>query len=427
MTVAAGRSVVIVGAGLAGLTAAQALYRRGYVVSVFEASDQVGGRIRSDRTSDGFTLDRGFQVLFTAYPALRRHVDLRALDLRPFDNGAAVVTPGGPRFLRDPLRHAWDAPTALTSALLTWGDRLRLARLGAEVLTARWDGAREVPPTGISLENYLRRRGFSDAIIESFFRPFMAGLRLRRDLDIEAAITLFDLKMLVSGRASLPAAGMQALPFALARSLPAGSIHLNAPVVDIVRTDRRVTGVRTAHGEYTADAVVLALDGDAMTALTGWPAPSVTLGSATVYLAGRQQPYRQKLLALNALLHPFVNDATLLTNVAPEYAPAGWHLLSAHVLDAADFDDDTLDARARADVQRWFPQVNFSTWRTMSVVRTPHSQYPQPPGATQRAEYRSPWARCYVAGEIAEDSSINGAMRSGEWAARLVENDLGSQ
>lgn len=414
MTVAAGQSVVIVGAGMAGLTAAETLYRHGYTVSVLEASDRVGGRVQSDRTADGFTLDRGFQVLFTAYPALQRHVDLDALDLRLFDNGAAVVTPSGPRFLRDPLRHAWDAPTALTSPLLTWGDRLRLARLGAEMLAARWDGAREVQPTGMSIERYLRQRGFSDAILENFFRPFLAGLRLRRDLEIEAAIALFDIKMLVSGRAAVPASGMQALPLALARSLPPRSVQLNTRVVEIVRSDRRVTGVRTTEGEKTADAVVLAVEGDAMAALTGWQAPSVTLGSATVYLAGRQRPYGQKLLALNALRDPFVNDATLLTNVAPEYAPPGWHVLGAHVLDAADFDDDMLDARARADVQRWFPQVNFSTWRTLSVVRRPHSQYPQPPGATHRVESRSQWSRCYVAGEIAEDSSINGAMRSGE-------------
>ncbi|GAC1328863.1 MAG: NAD(P)/FAD-dependent oxidoreductase [Chloroflexota bacterium] len=419
--------MIVVGAGVAGLTAAQALYRHGYTVTVYEASGRVGGRVRSERTADGFTLDHGFQVLFTAYPALRRHVDLHTLDLRPFDNGAAVVTPSGPRFLRDPMRHVWDAPTALTSRLLTWGDRLRLARLGADVLLARWDGAREALPKTMSIERYLRQRGFSESALENFFRPFLAGLRLRRDLDVEAAVALFDLKMLVSGRAAIPAAGMQAVPDALARSLPVGSIHLSTPVQDILRNDRRVTGVRTVAGETSADAVVLAVDGDALRALTGWAAPSVTLGSATVYLAGREQPHRHKLVALNALADPFVNDASLLTNVAPEYAPPGWHLLGAHVLDSAEYDDDMLEARARADVQRWFPHVNFSTWRTLAVVRTPHSQYPQLPGASSRVEYRSPWSRCLVAGEIAEDSSINGAMRSGEWAARLVENDLGSR
>ena len=109
---------------------ARACWRRrtGRVV-VLEAADAVGGRVRTDLTPDGFVLDRGFQVLFTAYPALRRAVDLRQLNLRAFDNGAAVVTPAGPVFLRDPLRHPQHLPAALTSPLLTLADRLRLAWL----------------------------------------------------------------------------------------------------------------------------------------------------------------------------------------------------------------------------------------------------------------------------------------------------------
>src|SRR5690242_19648411 len=97
--------VIVVGAGLAGLTCARLLTDSGISVTVVEAGDAIGGRVRTDRTSEGFVLDRGFQVLFTAYPALRRVLDLRTLDLRLFDNGAAVVTVNGPVFLRDPLRH----------------------------------------------------------------------------------------------------------------------------------------------------------------------------------------------------------------------------------------------------------------------------------------------------------------------------------
>ena len=48
------------------------MLRAGHQVSVLEADDDVGGRVRSDEQG-GFTLDRGFQVLFTAYPAARRH------------------------------------------------------------------------------------------------------------------------------------------------------------------------------------------------------------------------------------------------------------------------------------------------------------------------------------------------------------------
>jgi phytoene dehydrogenase-like protein len=418
--------VIVVGAGMAGLTCARLLTDSGISVTVVEAGDAIGGRVRTDRTSEGFVLDRGFQVLFTAYPALRRVLDLRTLDLRLFDNGAAVVTVNGPVFLRDPLRHPSHALATLSSPLLTLGDRVRLARLALWLATAHWDGVRDVPDTGRSAEEALHALGFSDRIVEAFFRPFLAGIRLRRDLGVSAAVALFDLRMLLRGRAALPARGMRALPEALAQGLPTGTVRLNTPVLELVfDAARRVVGVRTPHGELRGSAVVLATDGDATARLTELEVPRVELGSATLYLTGRQRLFTQKLLVLNALPDRFVNDATLLTNIAPEYAPRGWHLLQAHVLDANDLDDGTLEARARADLQRWFPHVDLVDWRTLSVLRTPHSQFQQPPHARGELPVtRTRWPGLYLAGEITEDSSLNGAIRSGEAAARIVAQDL---
>jgi phytoene dehydrogenase-like protein len=424
-----GPPVIVVGAGLAGLTCARRLFQTGTRVQVLEAADAIGGRLRTDVSPEGFVLDRGFQVVFTAYPALRRVLDLRRLDLRPYDNGAAVVTTGGPVFLRDPIRHPAHAQTAITSRLLTWSDRARLARLAISLAAANWDGARDVPDTGRSAELELRVRGFSDPLIESFFRPFLAGIRLRRDLSTSAAVALFDLKMLVSGRAALPARGMQALPEALAADLPAGTIRLDTPVLELLRdAGRQVLGVRTPHGELRGSAVVLATDGDATARLTGLDVPRIGLGSATLYLVGRRRLYSQKLLALNGLPDRFVNDATLLTNVVPEYAPPGWHLLAAHVLDPDGLDDGSVEARARADLGRWFPHGDLAGWRTLAVVRTPHSQFAQPPlSRPELPSTRTSWSGLYLAGEITEDSSINGAVRSGEAAARIVAHDLRAQ
>ena len=128
---------------------------------------------------------------------------------------------------------------------------------------------------------------------------------------------------------------------------------------------------------------------------------------------------------LNALPQPFVNDASLLTNVVPDYAPPGWHLLAAHVLEVNGLDDAALEARARADLRRWFRHVDLDSWRTLSIVRTPHSQFAQPPPpAPALPTNRTAWRGLYLAGEITEDSSINGALRSGESAARIVLADL---
>jgi glycine/D-amino acid oxidase-like deaminating enzyme len=111
---------------------------------------------------------------------------------------------------------------------------------------------------------------------------------------------------------------MQALPEALAAGLPSGAIRLETPVPERMRDEgQQVLGVRTPHGEMRGAAVVLAADGDSTARLTGLDVPRIGLGSATLYLAGQQPLYSQKLLALNALADAFVNDATLLTNVVP--------------------------------------------------------------------------------------------------------------
>ena len=150
--------VIVVGAGLAGLTCARLLAQAGTPVVVLEAADGIGGRVRTDVTPEGFVLDRGFQVVFTAYPALRRVLDLRTLDLRPFDNGAAVVTPAGPCSCAIPCATPDTRWRPSPHALLTWGDRARLARLAISLAAARWDGVRDVPDTGS-----LRRAGAAGA------------------------------------------------------------------------------------------------------------------------------------------------------------------------------------------------------------------------------------------------------------------------
>jgi len=63
--------VLIVGAGMAGLSCATQLHRAGRPFILIEASERVGGRVRTDRTADGFLLDHGFQVLLSAYPEVR--------------------------------------------------------------------------------------------------------------------------------------------------------------------------------------------------------------------------------------------------------------------------------------------------------------------------------------------------------------------
>ena len=131
--------VVVAGGGLAGLVAARHLAEAGAEVELFEARERVGGRVRT-RTVDGHTLDRGFQVLFTAYPAARRELDFEALDLRRFAPGATIARPNHRSTLADPLGDPGAALPTLLNRDVRTADKLRLFRLQRELRGREWDG-----------------------------------------------------------------------------------------------------------------------------------------------------------------------------------------------------------------------------------------------------------------------------------------------
>ncbi|MCW5962887.1 MAG: FAD-dependent oxidoreductase, partial [Bryobacterales bacterium] len=150
---------LIVGAGLSGLACARQLHQAGHDVLLLDAADKVGGRVRTD-VMDGFLLDRGFQVLLSAYPEARRVLDYESLHLQRFFSGAYVTTEGGRHLVADPWRHPLAPAGTIFSPVSTWGDRLRVARLRGEA------GASEVPPVkrlvgDITTAVYFRQKGFS--------------------------------------------------------------------------------------------------------------------------------------------------------------------------------------------------------------------------------------------------------------------------
>ncbi|MBE3032537.1 MAG: FAD-dependent oxidoreductase, partial [Actinobacteria bacterium] len=165
--------VIVVGAGLAGLCCARELASQGVDVLVLERSDAAGGRLRTDEV-DGFLLDRGFQVLLTAYPEARRALDYERLGLRPFYAGALVRHRGGFARVADPLRHPLDAARNLRSGPGSLVDKLRVARLRRRLSRASLNEVLEAPQ--VTTAEALRLEGFSREIVDGFFRPFFGGI-----------------------------------------------------------------------------------------------------------------------------------------------------------------------------------------------------------------------------------------------------------
>ena len=281
-------------------------------------------------------------------------------------------------------------------------------------------------------ESFLRSRGFSDKYINNFVRPFYGGIFLDDSLTTSAKAFKFDFKMLSQGQTVVPAAGMGQISQQLAGELrEKGSLRLEAKVAELVRDESgRYSGVKLENSEVVSgDTIVVATPAPEAARLTGKPMPAGETSTVNLYFAGTAPLYQGKKLVLNANPNPFVNNTVLLTNIAPEYAPSGQHLLSATVLGKPEGNDEELYQRAMSDLRRIFKgdpyaEVALTGYRPLALYRIPYSQFAQHPGIHPTLpDNQSGETGLFFAAEFTEASSINGAMVSGEKAAQLIESN----
>jgi phytoene dehydrogenase-like protein len=408
--------VLIVGAGLAGLCCARRLAEAGVSFQIIEASDGIGGRVRTDEV-DGFLLDRGFQVLLTAYPEAKNVLDYGQLDLKAFSPGAFSWFAGRMNQLVDPWRMPGMWRIALRSDFGTLGDKLRIARLRARLRRNSIDQLFARPDR--STKDDLLAEGFSQEMIHRFFRPFIGGILLDGELKSSSRMFEFVFKMLSEGDTAVPARGMGAIPAQLAAKLPEGAIRLNAKVESLHENEITLPGGETLQ----ARAIVIAAEGPAAAHLVGEAEPA-SRSVTCFYYSAEESPVPHPMLVLNGDGAGPVNNFAVMTQVAPSYAPAGKHLISVSVLGIQQLTDVQLGGFIIAQMKNWFGPVARS-WRFLKSYRIPHAQPQQYPGALEPPQ-RPVRVRpgIYVTGDHRENASINGAMLSGRRAAEAVLADF---
>lgn len=403
--------VVVVGAGLAGLSCAVALHDAGIPVQVYEASDGIGGRVRTDHV-DGFLLDRGFQVALTAYPEMHRQLDMPALDLQAFEPGALVWRNGKGSVVGDPFRRPTTTLSTVTAPIGSLFDKARIGLLRRRLRSVH--PARLLQGDDTSTRAALADAGFSDTIIERFFRPLVGGIQL--DPDLTDSRRAFDIifRMLADGDSAVPAAGMQAIPQQLADRLPAGAIHLDSPVSATTPTSITIDGSTIA-----ASTVVVATEGPAASELLDIaPVESKSVGA--VYFTAPEAPITEKYVVLDGTGRGPVLNVAVMSNVASTYAPAGSHLVVAA---APGHDGPTIETDARAQLRGWWgPQVD--AWEHLATYRIAHGQPRQRPPFDPKRRVRLDDGR-FVCGDHRDTASIQGAMYSGRRCGLAIAAEIG--
>ncbi|MFE0642957.1 FAD-dependent oxidoreductase [Streptomyces sp. NPDC058877] len=403
--------VVVVGAGVAGLVCAADLIDAGLTVRLLEADGLPGGRMRTDRVA-GFTLDRGFQVLNTSYPQVKRRLDLRALRLRPFAPAVLVPTARGTRRFTDPTRDLRGSADLLTGRAGSPRDLLAMGLLSARdalepasLVRNRRDGTTRAA---------LARAGVSPELVETFFRPFLSGVFLEDRLETSARVFHLVWRSFLRGTLCLPAEGIGAVPAQLAARLPPGVLHTATPVDGFVDG-----GVWLADGAVVGASAVVVATGMTAAArlLPGLRVPSGRTVT-TVYHAAERSPLPEPALVVDPQRR-FLNTC-VLTEVHPGYAQDGRALVSTSVLGELPPEEEGRLGEALAEAY----DTDTHSWQTVHriTVRDALPAMPPPHPLTRTTRFD---AGVYVCGDHRATGSVQGAMASGARAAREVLADLG--
>lgn len=284
--------VTIVGGGMSGLSATYTLQKHNIAYQLHEKSAMWGGKLQTT-FMEGFALDHGFQVIQSAYPALVTYKADGLMDgALAFGSGAWLLTATGKTLIADPIKHGLKGIGALWHPDIKITDIFHIITLRKKLLQTEPSQCFQSPNPVPSTHEYLLSLGFSETIIESFFRPFFTGIFLEEALLTPHTLFDFIFWALAKGEALLMPNGVQTLPNRIAEKLNPNQIFLNSAVGDFHQQDIPYRSTTTLY---------YSLDHDA------------GLG---------------KFLALNASRMGRVNLIAVPSAVQPNYAPAGKHLLA---------------------------------------------------------------------------------------------------
>ncbi|WP_296702649.1 NAD(P)/FAD-dependent oxidoreductase [Algoriphagus sp.] len=321
------QKIYIIGAGLSGLVAAIELEKAGFSPVMLESTDKVGGRMKTDKV-DGYLLDHGFQVILTAYPEVKRYLNLPALNLKTFDPGAVIFDENDSYIISDPLRNPLKVVGMAFSRVGTFLDKVKMFTLTQELKKKSVEDIFNEP--SMPTLQYLKNYGFSELIISNFFKPFFRGIFLEKHLNTSSRMFEFVFKMFSLGHAAVPEKGIQEIPNMLKQQLSTTQIYYNSPV-------EKVEGqsITLKNGDILeADRILICTQPDyvmpQMQGQFGKPKQVINL-----YFSLQKSFMARPMIGLLPGEGHIVNNIVFMDDVSEAYTSNDRSLLSVSVLESA--------------------------------------------------------------------------------------------
>ena len=382
------KKVIVIGAGLAGLSAAITLQNEGVDVTVLESSDRPGGRVTSD-VIDGFICDRGFQLINANYPEIKHLEIMKEIDFVVASSVIEMARNESRIRIGDPRKAFFSVFNSETGTLI---EKIRLIKY----LLIRKNVA--------SVGEDLKANGLGKTY-ERVLRPFLTGVFLADPLIVNAESGRTAIKQFIRGKIGLPAQGCRAFSEALAARVK--SIEYGVQVNSIKKNR-----VKTSRGSYEADAIIVATDATTAAQLLDLTDVPQLVGCTTWYHSTTQSPTQSASLIVDSQNRGPLVNTMVISNMAPSYAPAGKSLISStSILPATE-----------SEVRRHLSilyGVDTRKWKLVAKYEIP-SALPLP--TLQGAAISGSHVRdsIYVAGDYKSAPSQNGALLSGRLAALSV-------
>ena len=404
-------SIHIIGGGISGLIAARVLEEHGLSATIIEATDRLGGRVKTD-VVDGYSLDHGFQVLLTAYPAAKKYLDFDALELQEFLPGSAIFKNGKQKIIGDPLRNLSLLLPTLFSGIGTVNDKVKILALNRRLKKKSIQNifAEKEQTTRVYLENI----GFSEAIITDFFTPFFSGIFLENKLETSSRMFEFVYKMFGEGNAALPKDGIQAIPKQLFEKLKSTTIIFNTKVKSVENGSIKLESGETLKSNFTIIATQASgLVSNLKNQATQWKSCD------TLYFEVAKREIKKPLIGLIAAHNALINNIFYHTSLQTS-ATTTKELLSVTVVDKQNLTNKQLVTGVQKELKElcnidsctFIKQYNIP----MALPNLQDIQYEMLPSETRLTE------TIFLAGDTQLNGSLNAAMIAGERAALEVIN-----